>query len=139
MAENSEAGMNDKFGIVANVISDRVLRTGAKVWIMRVNGDAACPLVIGMTKSGRMIEKYTHFKRLTNFRAVWIPEHLRGRIAKFSDDKAEMQRSAEFLGKMWAGVRFFHRDGRLMQDGIPEEGAFDRAREMYKARNNGHE
>ena len=39
------------------------------------NGDAACPIVFGLSKIWRMTQKYTHYKRLTNFRVAWIPEH----------------------------------------------------------------
>lgn len=69
------------FGIVANVISDRALRTGAKVWICRINGGAENVVVSGCTKGGRIVEKYIQLKRLSNYRAAWIPEHMRERVA----------------------------------------------------------
>lgn len=47
------------WGIVANVKADRVLRTGAKVWIEYHHGSVECPHVRGLSKSGRMAEKYT--------------------------------------------------------------------------------
>lgn len=138
--------MTDLFGVVANVTSDRVLRTGAKVWLCYCNGDAACPLVIGLSKGGRLLKKYTHFKRLTNFRAKWVPEHLRFSAPIDNDttgwhcrgviwlyeDKAEAQRHAQGLNRVWSGVRFFHRDGRLLQDGITERQAFERASTQLK-------
>jgi hypothetical protein len=70
--------MNDKFGIVANVLNDRVLRTGAKVWIS--HGDLISPFVFGISKSGRVVGKYMRYKRLIKYRVAWIPMHMRERI-----------------------------------------------------------
>lgn len=130
---------SDVFGIVANVVSDRVLRTGAKVWVCYCNGDASCPRVAGLSKSGRRIEKYTHYKRLENFRAKWIPEHMRARarpgygvIWEYAT-KDEAARHANSLNEMWKGVRFFHRDGKLLRDGITEGDAFKRWDARWKA------
>lgn len=115
------------FGVVANVASDRVLRTGAKVWIERCNGDAECPVVRGCNKSGRVVEKYTHYKRLTNFRAAWIPEHLRQRVLWQWPEKKRAQQVAAGLASMWGGVRYFNRDGsELKKDGITTGEAFRR-------------
>lgn len=117
------------YGLIANVLSDRVLRTGAKVWINYCNGDAACPIVFGLSKSGRMTQKYTHYKRLTNFRAAWIPEHLRERVAWQWETKDEADVHAKTLAAMWADVRYFNRDGtQLLRDGVKEGEAFERAR-----------
>lgn len=117
----------DMFGIVANVLSDRVLRTGAKVWIERCNGDAECPVVRGISKSGRVVEKYTHYKRLTNFRVAWIPEHLRDRVIWQWPEKEGAQQVAEKLSSMWGRVRYFNRSGsELKQDGITTGEAFRR-------------
>jgi len=116
------------WGIVANVISDRVLRTGARVWVERCNGDAECPVVRGLSKSGRQVRKYTHFKRLTNFRAAWVPEHQRDQISILYADKASASTSAEWLVAMWSGVRRFNRDGSvLLQPGISTNESFKRA------------
>ena len=115
------------FGVVANVASDRVLRTGAKVWIERCNGDAECPVVRGCSKSGRVVEKYTHYKRLTNFRAAWIPEHLRDRVIRQWPEKESAQQVAATLASMWGGERYFNRDGTEMKkDGITTGEAFRR-------------
>lgn len=115
------------YGIIANVLSDRILRTGAKVRINYCNGDAACPTVYGLSKGGRMVRKYTHYKRLTNFRAAWIPEHWQDRLAYKWDTKEEAERHAHKLAAMWAYVRYFNRDGtKLLQDGVTEEAAFRR-------------
>lgn len=131
--------MTDVFGIVANVISDKVLRTGAKVWICYCNGDASCPRVMGLAKGGNWCEKYTHFKRLENFRAKWIPEHLRAPAYKGYGvcwqyaTKEEAQLHAVSLNEMWKGVRFFHSKGQLLRDGITEGEAFKRWDARWKA------
>jgi hypothetical protein len=128
---------SDRFGIVANVISDKVLRTGAKVWVCYCNGDASCPRVMGLAKGGNWCEKYTHFKRLENFRAKWIPEHLRAPAYKGYgvcwqyETKDEAARHANSLNEMWKGVRFFHSNGKLLQDGITEGEAFKRANKRW--------
>lgn len=121
-------GLPPLFGVVANVKSDRVLRTGAKVWIHRCNGDAACPVVSGINKSGRYLTKYTHYKRLTNFRAAWVPEHMRDRVAWAWPEKDRAADLAAKLSAMWSGVRYYNRDGtQLREDGVSESEAFRRA------------
>lgn len=117
------------YGLIANVLSDRVLRTGAKVRINYCNGDAACPIVYGLSKIGRMVRKYTHYKRLTNFRAAWIPPHWRNRLAYQWATKEDAEKHAAKLAEMWSGVRYFNRYGTLLlRDGVTEEEVFRRAR-----------
>lgn len=133
---NAGAVGNDVFGLVANVVSDHILRTGAKVWINYCNGDAAHPKVYGLNRSGRAVEKYTHFKRLTNFRAVWMPEHLRSRLASQWATKEEAASQAAMLAAMWVGVRYYNRDGtQLLRDGVKEREAFERMRRGFNAPN----
>lgn len=108
------------FGIVANVLSDRVLRTGARVWLHYVNGDAEKPIVTGVSKGGRVITKYIAFKRLTRFRAAWIPPHMTDRTAMSWPDKSTAQQRAKALAERWDDVRFFSRDGKtLIKNGRP--------------------
>ncbi|CAJ0701645.1 hypothetical protein LMG19089_02890 [Ralstonia edaphis] len=102
------------YGIVANVLSDRVLRTGARVWISRCNGDAVCPIVIGLSKGGRRVRKFTNYKRLAKFRAAWIPERLRGEVCWQWAEKHDAAEAAQKLSSLWAGVRFFSRDGSVL-------------------------
>lgn len=116
--------VSNVFGIVANVESDRILRTGAKVWVCYCNGDAEKPRVVGLNKGGRVTEKYIPYKRLTNFRAAWIPEHLRSLVHWQFASKDEAAGHAAALSKMWEGVRAFHRDGTLLKDGISAGEAF---------------
>src|SRR4051812_48854340 len=105
---------NNVFGICANVISDRALRTNAKVWINYCNGDAECPIVLGLSKSGRWITKYTHYKRLTNFRVKWVPEHMREQVAWRWSIKEDAERRAHQMTEMWSKVRAFSRDGTIL-------------------------
>lgn len=114
------------YGIVANVISDRILRTGAKVWVHRCNGDAAHPFVSGVSKGGRLVGKYIPYKRLTNFRSAWVPPNLRERVSWRWDTRADAEQLAATLAMMWTGVQFFHRDGTLLQAGVTEGAAFER-------------
>ena len=126
--------MPDQFGIVANVISDRIMRTGAKVWIVTFRGDGCAVRVNGLSKGGRRLQKYMHRKRLENFRAAWVPEHMRSESSTESGicytwpTKQEAQAIADELTAIWDGVRFFHRDGRMLRDGITESEALARAR-----------
>jgi hypothetical protein len=116
------------FGLVANVKSDHALRTGAKVWIHYCHGDAAHPFVSGISKSGRPIQKYTRYKRLTNFRAAWIPPPLRDRITWTWPDKEAAAQVAAKLEARWSDVRYFNPTGtELKQDGISEGESFRRA------------
>jgi len=113
------------YGIIANVLSDHVLRTGARVWILYAN--VPQPVVVGVSKGGRVVEKRTHYKRLTNYRAAWIPEHMRERVLLSWPEREEAAREAEKIAAMWRGVRFFHRDGHMLQDGVPESEAWKRS------------
>lgn len=120
------------FGLIANVMTDHALRTGAKVHVLEYDGDIGRTLVTGLNKSGRSIEKYVSWKRLTDIRAAFIPEHLRKRTQIWWDDKASVQEVALELTQLWQFVRTFHPDGRLLKEGIPEGEA---VRE-YLAKNN---
>ena len=122
------------FGVIANVKSDRQLRTGAKVWILDCNGDAERPIVRGLSKHGKMIVKYCHYKRLENYRAAYIPERLLGELDRFSfkwESKEVAVKSAETLNRMWSGIRRFSRDGSvLLEDGKPSSCAFKKAKSI---------
>jgi len=121
------------YGIVANVLNDRILRTGAKVWLKDINGDAERQLVEGLNKSGRTVEKYIPRKRLGNYRAAWIPEHLREGISwkhRFAT-REEAEKVAADLAEMWAGIRFYMPDGQIKQEGEPDRVAYERAKAQY--------
>jgi hypothetical protein len=89
------------YGIVANAVADKVFRRGAKVLILWCNGDAECPYVNGLSVGGRRITKYTHYKKLTNFRAAWIPEQIRETVGWRWEDKAKAEEMAAALNKRW--------------------------------------
>lgn len=114
------------YGLVANVVSDHALRTGARVWIYGWNGDAENAQVRGLAKSGRPITKYIKLKRLERFRAAWIPDGQRRNVwATFQwEDKAHVTELATALLAMWSKVRFYHRDGRQLREGLPASVAF---------------
>jgi hypothetical protein len=120
----------DVFGIVANVIQDAYLRNGAKVWIVYCNGDASNPRVIGISKNGRIVEKYIPYKRLRSFRAKWLPEHLRDRLCYQYTHKADADAHAAALHVMWDDVRAFKPDGTLIKDGISAGEAMKRYIEL---------
>ena len=89
------------YGIIANVINDSVLRTGAKVWIHFCNGDAEYPNVSGLSRHGRRITKYISYKKLTNFRVAWIPEHMRDKVEWAWESKETPQEWADGLKQQW--------------------------------------
>lgn len=70
--------MTDCYAITANVVSDKALRTGARVWVLSVAGDPTRVVVAGLSKGGRRLPyKWMATKRLTNVRLKYLPEGLR--------------------------------------------------------------
>lgn len=134
------------FCIVANVVSDKVFRVGAKVYIVRANQGADNAEVIGLSRGGRRVNKYIPYKRLTNFRAAWVPPYLQEGKAPFSwaigcwwHDKTDAQEVADKLTQIWTGVRFFSKDGeRLMRDGVSVGVAYKRAMAIGADENKPH-
>lgn len=115
------------YGIAANVIADSSLRRGAKVFILTVNGDAEKPLVYGLARDGKMIHKFIPYKRLKNFRAKWIPEHLRN-VELFGWQFASREvaeREAYCLDLMWTNIRAYDSEGNRIKEGLPASKAFD--------------
>jgi hypothetical protein len=87
----------EEYGIVANVIFDRILRSNAKVYLIRWHGDMERVLVKGVSKSGRVIEKYVSFKKLNNFRVKWFPLYLRENKSPYVFSKTEaIKKASEF-------------------------------------------
>jgi hypothetical protein len=123
--------MADKFGIVANVLTDGILRTGAKVWVCYCNGDAEHPRLVGLSKGGRIIEKYGHYRHLENFRAKWIPEHLRDRVIWAYDDKSIAEDFAADMQRMWSQVSCATPDGRVLREGISPGEMFKKQRAAH--------
>jgi hypothetical protein len=69
-------------GVVGNVVEERLLRRGAKVWVTRAwtGGGLARLEVRGISKGGRIITKWVAKKALGNFRLATVPEHLERRV-----------------------------------------------------------
>lgn len=114
------------FGLVANVVSDHVLRHGAKVRIIRAYGSAVNVEVVGLSKGGRRVTKTLQWKRLTNIRPAFIPEVQREETCLWWNVKEEAAAVAQELTELWAGVRVLHPDGRVLQEGISVGQAFAR-------------
>ncbi|HCF6760366.1 hypothetical protein [Pseudomonas aeruginosa] len=73
------------------------------------------------------MKKYSHFKRLENFRAAWVPDHIMPMMTIRFEGKDEAAKSAEALKDMWSGVRFYSSGGSVLQrDGVSESEAFRR-------------
>ncbi|WP_128100983.1 hypothetical protein [Paenibacillus sp. DCT19] len=106
------------YAVIANVIIDNQLRTGAKVFILYCHGMAESPKVYGMAKGGKRIEKYISYKKLKKFRSQWIPEHIRHRVRWSYEDRASADRSAKALELMWTNVRVYDTSGKLVKDGV---------------------
>jgi hypothetical protein len=116
------------YGVVANVKSDSILRLGAKVWILDSHGMSDVCKVRGCSIGGRVVKKYIPYKRLETFRAAWIPEHMRARFGHWHvhQTKEAAAEQAASLNEMWSGIRFFSKDGKLLQDGAPESQSLKR-------------
>lgn len=111
------------YGIVATVINDGVLRTGARVRLNYIYGGRTAR-VWGLSKSGRPVGwKFIPLKRLRNFRAAWLPDH--PDLCMAWEERLDAQDAADELNLLWSGIRAFDHKGRLVKDGVPES-AVDR-------------
>lgn len=118
------------YGLIANVISDHALRTGAKVHVTGIQGGRSAQ-VSGLSKCGRRIEKYVPWKRLMNIRPAFVPPALYNITSLWWEDKATPAKIAAQMNEMWGNVRVFHPDGRLIKNGISEGQAFRLRRNRY--------
>lgn len=87
-----------EYGVFANVVSDGTLRVGAKVLVLRTDGDAVRPEVRGLNRHGREITKRVHMKNLTKFRAGWLTQ-LR-RIGVFSHWTGTKEKMAALAARL---------------------------------------
>lgn len=87
------------FGIIANNLKDKKLRSGAKVWITMVNGGGERCQVRGLNAQGRMIEKYVAFSNLTSYRPSAIMSTHKHQVWPFGgpDDRAVVQTYCDAL------------------------------------------
>ena len=104
--------------LIANVQSDHVLRTGAKVFVISSDQNAHQVEVVGLNKCGRRVSKYIAWKRLTNIRASFRPPDVATQCRLWWDNKVEVSKVAQELTEIWSSVRAFHPDGTLLIDGI---------------------
>ena len=96
------------FGIVANVLeTDKAFRRGAKAWLSRFHSGGERCTWIAMSRGGRIIEKNAPTSRFDNFRAAWVPKHLRDRVFE-TGTRAQMEDRASFWNNRAADCRAFH-------------------------------
>ena len=113
------------WGLAANIVQDKILRTNAKVHIVTWHGDAENVLVMGLNIEGRRVTKYTKFKRLVNFRPVWLAPNIVDKIPVAMATKEAAQDLANVLTARWGNVRFFDSTGQtLLRAGKPQSKAF---------------
>ncbi|PAF30857.1 hypothetical protein [Paenibacillus sp. 7516] len=108
------------YAVIANVIEDNQLRTGAKVYILYCHGMDERSLVYGMAKGGKRIEKYISYKKLKKFRSQWVPEHIRHRVQWSYEHRADADHRAQTLDFMWTNVRAFNSAGDLIKEGLSQ-------------------
>jgi hypothetical protein len=103
--------MSGKYGIVANLCEpDRVFRINSKCWLIRNTGGCGWYVFVwlGRNKGGRLVEKWTFTKKFHNFRAAWIPEHIRNITDDFitlSGTREEMQEIAASMETFASEIR----------------------------------
>jgi hypothetical protein len=119
------------WGLVANVLWDRVLRMGAKVTLLGWHGDYESVYVQGLSKGGRTVRKYLPLKRLRTFRAAWLPPPLSEEAWCRFATKAEASATAARMNAFWPQVQFFSTDGVCLQAGLTVGDASDRLRAAY--------
>ena len=89
-----------EYGIVANCIEpDRVFRHGAKAWLAGGTGGEGLDRFqwIAISRGGRIVYKWAPTVRFGNFRAAWVPEHLRDRVYWMRGTQEEMEKQAAEL------------------------------------------
>lgn len=87
-----------EYGIVANVIeSDKVFRVGDKCWLAGGTGGEGWSRFVWIANKGRMIERWVPTHRFDNFRAAWVPEHLRNQVYYMRGTREEMESRAREL------------------------------------------
>lgn len=99
-----------EYGIIANVLeTDRIFRTGAKVWLLTVmNGNFRW---FGMSRGGRNIEKYAPITRFHNFRAAWVPVHMFDRVC-WTASREDVEARAAQLNETADAERAVHPNRR---------------------------
>lgn len=114
------------YGLIANVLWDRVLRMGAKVYLLGWHGDYSSVYVWGLAKDGRPVRKYLLMKRLYHVRAAWFPPKQWALTWRRFATKARAEQVAQGMASYWAGVQCFTTDGSLLRPGLSEGEAWTR-------------
>ncbi|HLY90850.1 MAG TPA: hypothetical protein VKQ27_17845 [Acetobacteraceae bacterium] len=108
--------MPDEFGIVANVIeTDHFLRTGAKVWVIHgwSGGGYERLVVRGLTRGSSHAQKWVPIGRLSNFRAAWMPDKVRGKVWELQGTRDEMAARAAVMQSLAERMRVAHPNRRF--------------------------
>ena len=107
-----------EFGIVANVEeTDRQMRTGAKCWLAGGTGGEGWNRFqwLGLTRGHDTIVKWMPTHRMANFRAAWVPNHLRGAVYYVRGTREEMEKMAADLNDFAMAQRAEHPNRRSMK------------------------
>lgn len=118
--------------IVGNVISDKILRTGARVYIIDPRYEFHSVIVRGLNKFGRATNKHIPWKRIENIRVGYIPPKLQKYCKLWWDDKEQAQLVASELNQIWKDVQSIHPDGRIIKEGM----SLGQAVSIYSAKHN---
>lgn len=104
-----------EYGIVANSLeSDPIFRDGAKVWIVGGTGGEGRTRFIwfGLNRTGYNVRKWAPTARFGNFRAAWIPLHLRDRVGYIVGSRSDMEATAAQLNEFAQNERDKHQRRR---------------------------
>jgi hypothetical protein len=96
------------YGIIANSFErDRVFRNGAKVWLVGGTGGEGWHKFVwtGISRGGRVVTKWAPTERFHNFRAAWIPDHMKDNVWYFRGSREEMEYRAKELETFAASLR----------------------------------
>ena len=107
-----------EYGIVANIDEpDRQMRMGAKCWLARGTGGEGWDRFewIGLTRGHETTMKWIPTHRMANFRAAWVPDHLRGSVYYFRGSREEMEKMAADLNEFAMAQRKDHPNRRSME------------------------
>jgi hypothetical protein len=110
-----EPDLGAVYGIVANIIEpDQVFRLGAKAWLAGGTGGEGWYKFqwIAFSRGSRIVCKWAPTYRFGNFRAAWVPEHLRDRVRYVRGTREEMEKQAAGLNALaeeWRAQRALRR------------------------------
>jgi hypothetical protein len=103
--------VSDEYGIVANSMeTDKIFRLGAKAWLSGGTGGEGWHRFkwIAHSRGSRIVEKWAPTVRFGNFRAAWVPDHLRDRVWYMRGTRDEMEKRASELNEFADDLRRKH-------------------------------